>query len=174
MLTIVHANGDVLNPETYLTEDHLGLRVNVIHGCNAQGVMGSGLALQVKNKHKGAFLKYKIHFDMVEHKRDMLGNYSFHKCNDAMTIINAVTQFNYGSDKSVRYTSYDAVDDCFKRITRTLEGYPDKITVLAIPYLFASDRGNADWDVVMAIIKSRLSQENVGNVVLYVVKYDGG
>lgn len=177
MLKVIHAKGNVLDPNTYLESDHIKNKghVNIIHGCNAQGVMGSGLALQVKSKHFGAYEKYA---EVVENASGntskLLGTYSHYRdFGMGYTIINAITQENYGLDKSVRYTSYDAVDNILIKIANVVKKREFKSAefIFAIPKKFASDRGNADWDTILKMFEGRLGAEGLGNVVLYVVEY---
>lgn len=51
-MNVIEKQGNVLVPSTYLNPEDLNRELNIIHGCNAQGIMGAGLALQVRNKSK--------------------------------------------------------------------------------------------------------------------------
>lgn len=173
MLNVIRVKGDVLVPKSYLLKCDADRNVFVVHGCNAQGVMGSGLAKQVKFKFPPAYKAYKEH---EEHAgMNMLGDISMSPImNDGrdfghFRIINAVTQQNYGTNKNVRYTSYDAVDATFAKIKRTLRGMAVRSAVIAIPHKFASDRGNADWGVVKDLIKNQLKDTYL---TLYIVEHD--
>lgn len=181
MLSVIKAKGDVLVPETYLNQSDADRDVFVVQGCNAQGVMGSGLAKQVKSKFIRAFEAYRKDFNKpltdVE-KKELLGKVSVARYDrpnglSNLIICNAITQFTYGFDKRVRYTSYDAVDlavvNLIKRITEIKNR--NASVVIAIPKLFASDRGNADWGVVKKLIKSRLEASSL-YVTLYIVEHD--
>ncbi len=52
-MKIVTKTGNLMD----VTEGH------IVHGCNAQGVMGSGVALAVKNKYPGAFDDYRAIYE---------------------------------------------------------------------------------------------------------------
>ena len=49
-MNIIEKQGNLLVPSTYLNEEDSNRELNIIHGCNAQGIMGAGLALQVRHK----------------------------------------------------------------------------------------------------------------------------
>lgn len=74
----------------------------IVHGCNAQGVMGSGFAKQVKEMYPEA---YEAYFRYYEDFGLSLGNIIPVAFGD-MCIVNAITQRYYGRDKSVVYVNY--------------------------------------------------------------------
>ena len=181
MLGVIKAKGDVLKPETFLKDCDGHRDVFVVQGCNAQGVMGSGLAKQVKSQFYKAFQAYRKDFQKPlsdSEKKDLLGSVSVARFDaqngeSNVVICNAITQFTYGFDKSVRYTSYDAVDLAIQNLVKRIIAMKTSSSsvVIAIPKLFASDRGNADWGVVKKIIKSRLEASSL-YVTLYIVEHD--
>lgn len=133
--------------------DFVGRNDAIIHGCNTHGVMGSGIALEVKTRYPGAFNAYlrKHH----EHGLSLGTVIPYFDPNDKFWIINAITQNNFGRDDKryvsydKRYVSYDAVSDAFKRI-RAAE---DKFDRLFFP-LIGAGLGGGDWNVIQAIIES--------------------
>lgn len=121
----------------------------IAHGCNAQGVMGSGVAKIVKDKYPEAYKAYKERYDSATDKHLSalpLGDMSVSNSNGLM-IVNMVTQKNYGRDGE-RYVSYDAVSACFSSLNRYFKG-----TAVAIPKIGAG-LGGGDWNVIEAIINS--------------------
>jgi len=84
-----------------------GKRCLVVHGCNAQGVMGSGFAKVVKDLHPEAFLAYK----QVHRRRGLkLGQVVvWENPYEGRSIANAITQEFYGREPYRQYVSYDAV-----------------------------------------------------------------
>lgn len=81
--------------------------VMIVHGCNAQGVMGSGVAALVKKLYPYAFLCYK----QVHRRHGLrLGGVVVAPFpgGDGPTVLNAITQEFYGRDGKP-YASYDAV-----------------------------------------------------------------
>lgn len=95
----------------------------IIHGCNAQGVMGSGVAREVKARYPEAFRTYREFCEQygVGNKELLGGIPSWVNTDGAidvnrnLIIVNAITQHRYGTD-NYRYVSYKAVQDCFDAI----------------------------------------------------------
>lgn len=74
-----------------------------VHGCNAQGVMGSGIAKIVKDRFPEVYQEYKnCPFNNI------LGSITYKKI-DNILYINAVTQKYYGRDVTRVYVDYDVV-----------------------------------------------------------------
>lgn len=123
---------------------------HIVHGCNAQGVMGSGVALGVKNTYPGAFENYLMHYKRNDLK---LGVAYPYRVNGELMIWNAVTQQHYGSGK--RFTNYEAIATCFEQIEEfiTSAGTP---TEIHIP-LIGSDRGGGKWEIVREIIEQTVT-----------------
>lgn len=124
---------------------------HIVHGCNAQGVMGSGVALAVKRKFPGAYEDYKKLFD-DNHLN--LGNAYPYLANDNLVIWNAVTQNLYGT--GIRQVSYDAVQTCFQDINDTINSGSDAVSNIPkeihIPMIGAA-RGGGNWEIIREIIE---------------------
>lgn len=115
----------------------------IAHGCNAMGVMGSGVALAIKNKWPEGVQSY---FDAEELP---MGEIFVSETNDAPAIINAITQRRAGADGR-RYVSYDAVDKAMRRAAQYArrQGHNS----IAIPKIGAG-LGGGDWNVIAAILE---------------------
>jgi O-acetyl-ADP-ribose deacetylase (regulator of RNase III) len=124
----------------------------IVHGCNAQGVMGSGIALEVKQRYPGAFNAYVNHH--LVHGLTLGDAIPYFDPKDKFWIINAVTQEFFGRDGK-RYVSYDAVADAFKRI-RDANQHFDR---LLFP-LIGAGLGGGDWTVIQSIIESEFKGSN--------------
>lgn len=79
----------------------------IIHGCNAQGVMGSGVAAIVKKLYPHAYLAYKQGQRRVGLKLGQV--ILWPNPDNAPSIANAITQEFYGRVAGKQYMSYDAV-----------------------------------------------------------------
>lgn len=120
----------------------------IVHGCNAQGVMGSGVALQIREKFPDAHREY---LQFLEREPEPLGKICITEINrgtNKKIIINAITQQFYGRDKK-RYVSYDALDTCFAAI----DEYAGQkyIKDIAMPYI-GCGLGGGKLGILMAII----------------------
>lgn len=131
--------------------------VTIVHGCNAQGVMGSGVAKTIREAYPKAYDRYRYQFE--ERGGLILGSNILVPCGDRVNdpanfkvIVNAITQEYYGRDGS-RYVSYDAVARCMSDINRMSEIYG--IAEIAMPQIGAG-LGGGDWSVIAAIIESEL------------------
>lgn len=130
---------------------------SIVHGCNAQGVMGSGVAKIIREKYPKAYDRYLKEYELHNHLR--LGHVIPVPCGDKVNdpdnfkiIINSITQEFYGRDGK-RYVSYDAVADSMNIINKFFEVYG--ITEVAMPKIGAG-LGGGDWNVIEAIIESEL------------------
>lgn len=128
---------------------------HIVHGCNALGVMGSGVALAVKNTYPGAFESYRMQFETTGLT---LGFAYPYIVNDDLLIWNAITQYSFGV--GVRQVSYDAVETCFSQINQNLH---DRLEFDAgttppevhIPLLGAG-RGGGNWEIIREIIEQTM------------------
>lgn len=116
----------------------------IVHGCNAQGVMGSGVALAIKNKYPKVYEMYKS----TEAKHGLrLGGTSIRGVASGLAVVNLITQEHYGRDPKVKYVSYGAILLGFENLHST---YP-LTTAFNFPKIGAG-LGNGNWDVISDVI----------------------
>ena len=131
---------------TYKTGNLLDVSCGIIiHGCNAKGVMGSGVAAAVKNKYPKAYEAYKS-FERNHGLR--LGSISICRVSNGLYVANLVTQENYGRDPSVKYVSYGAILLGFEKLH---ECYHEDI-----PFHFpmiGAGLGNGNWVTISTLIE---------------------
>jgi O-acetyl-ADP-ribose deacetylase (regulator of RNase III) len=119
----------------------------IAHGCNAQGVMRSGVAKLIRERYPQAFLDYYNHWYACDsNSHSLLGRVIETKTPDR-TILNIISQEFYGRDPSVVYVSYDAIAHGVKNINEM--GH----TRVAFPMIGAG-LGNGNWNVISTIIES--------------------
>lgn len=77
----------------------------ILQGCNAQGVMGSGVAKAIRAKWPGVFDIYRFEFD-----RGLLvpGHVVFARVDHFKFVANIITQNTYGYD-GVKYATYSSL-----------------------------------------------------------------
>ena len=129
---------------------------HIVHGCNAQGVMGSGVALGIKQTYPNAYYSY-----MQCHKTHglVLGVAYPYIQDDNLVIWNAITQEGFGA--STRNTSYDAIQTCCEQINWHIkeDGFDNKKFTqpaeLHIP-LIGAGRGGGNWEIIREIIEQTM------------------
>ena len=143
----------------------------ILHQVNCQGVMGAGLAKQIRDRYPNVYEKYKnacmndkkdcqriasthsmlLGKIQVVHKKDYLvGDPNM----DQQVIVNVFAQEFYGRDR--RYTDYDALQSCLHKVNERFAG-----KTVAIPYLMGCGLAGGSWDVVLSIIAAELSDCDV-------------
>lgn len=129
----------------------------VVHGCNAQGVMGSGVAKQLRAKYPEIFYRYCEHLnDLLDQDVNPLGSVNFVPVTATLVIANAITQEFYGRDGE-QYVSYTAIKDALKHIADCY-GFD---TPIHIPYLIGAGLGGGDEQTILQIIETELAEHEV-------------
>ena len=131
---------------TYIKGDLLGAAQTVIaHGCNCQGVMGSGVAKAIREKYENVYEIY-----VLKHKTFglELGDILPIRTTDGKIIVNCMTQENYGRE-NIQYVSYDAIKACMDKINKKVLDWG--VTEVAIPKIGAG-LGGGDWNIIEKII----------------------
>ena len=144
---------------TYRTGDLLeAVEPAIVHGCNAQGAMGSGVARALRARYPAAYDAYR-----AEHRAKglPLGHTIWVDCG-AHVVIHAITQEFYGRDGR-RYADYDAIARAFARIdevarmTQTYTGSratpPKVIDAVGLPLIGAGLAGG-DWSRISEIVEA--------------------
>lgn len=119
----------------------------IIHGCNSHGVMGSGVALAVKNKYPGAYELYRE--QCIESKDDpaLLGSVIVYEVNEKLMVANMITQKDFGTHK--RQVNYGAVASGFRILTEYFKNLDEEFHFPKI----GAGLGGGDWEVISEIIE---------------------
>ena len=120
----------------------------IIHGCNSHGVMGSGVALAVKNKYPGAYESYRDYIDVSKDDQDLLGSVIVYEVNDNLSVANMITQKDFGTHK--RQVNYGAIARGFDDLEEFYANMPG--LVFHFPKIGAG-LGGGDWEVIAEIIE---------------------
>lgn len=113
----------------------------IAHGCNAQGVMSSGVAKLIKDKYPLAYDDYLFH---LKYEKNPLGTVSVIKVDRNLWIANCITQRNYGRDPDIVYVDYLALANCFDTLNSMVLADPKP---LHIPKIGAG-LANGDWETI--------------------------
>ena len=146
---MIAVKGDVLNAPFQI----------IAHQVNCKGVMGAGLAKQIRNKYPDMFIAYKRICDSeAAHLGDCLGWYA----HDGHYIMNIFAQDGYGRDKT--YTNYESMRVAFlngiDKFRQEADIYEKDVQLtIAIPYMIGCGLAGGDWgkvkDVLLEVEKSR-------------------
>jgi len=138
-MEIVYLIGDLLESPHRL----------ILQGCNAQGVMGSGIAKQIRKKYPQAFEEY-----YAAHEKEMLrlGDVLFVDCGDKI-IANGITQQYYGRSGE-RFVNYEAINS----VMEETHDYALKhgIEYAAMP-LIGAGLGGGSWEKISSIIEDKFT-----------------
>ena len=152
MVDIIYKNGNLLDAEERI----------IMHGCNAQGIMGAGVAKQIKEKFPESYLKYREAFNK---NRLYLGNIIWSISGEKI-IGNAITQENYGGIRVKPYIDYEALTEVIYCINDMIEvfdfyNFGDTSTILnlelipvAFPLIGAGFAGGS-WKNISRIIQEK-------------------
>lgn len=131
----------------------------IVHGCNAKGVMGSGVAKAIRDVYPKAYLDYKT---WEKDHGLKLGDAIWSQQNEHRWVVNAITQMNYGRTGE-QFVSYSAIETAFKSILQSLSFYEkwnDCDKPIAIPRIGAG-LGGGNWDIISEIIATSMYPINV-------------
>lgn len=142
----------------------------IAHGCNCQGVMGSGVAKAIRDVYPKAYDVYRTAY-LETHKRYgktnylPLGDIVPVQVTDKLTVVNLLTQEHFGRT-GMRYVSYDAIERAFVSLAHfCVEKGHDTVN---IP-LIGAGLGGGNWRIISTIIEEAFSSVNRSlrvNVVL--------
>lgn len=124
----------------------------ILHQVNCQGVMGSGIAKQVKERYPIVFEYYKSWCDDPSLKPGLLGQIQtvYTDNTGKQAIINLFAQDKFGYSGN-RYTNYEALKKCLEKVNEQFAGH-----TIAIPYRMSCYRGRGDWSIVSKMIEETL------------------
>ena len=138
----------------YIKDNLFTTEANIIaHGCNMQGVMGAGIAKEIRFYYPKAYLEYK---NQYENHGLELGLVIWARSKDKY-IANCITQKYYGYDGKV-YVDYDAISKCMRKIHIYSKVAPE--LSVAMPKIGAG-LGGGDWNIIEKIINKEFKDKEV-------------
>ena len=137
----------------------------ICHQVNCQGVMGSGIARQIRERWPEVYYSYhKMYSTYLWRASPLIGNIDIAPIdNSTQCVINMFAQDNCGYD-GARYTSYDAFSECLRKIR-------DKLptgTTIGFPKNIGCGLGGGNWRVISALIEESLGIK----YDVYIYEYD--
>lgn len=138
--------GDILQA----TEDIVG------HQVNCQGVMGAGLAKQIKSRYPNVYKEYSLYCDAFKHDRQqLLGQCYIIETGDKY-IANLFGQLRYG--KSERQTNYVALELALKKLKEIAYEHSKSV---ALPVNLGCGLAGGSWSIVYKMIEDVFDDYNV-------------
>lgn len=157
MTNLEFVNGDILNTKANI----------IVQQVNHRGVMGSGLAKQIRNKYPEIFDGYasmcKTH-TFKDLMRQGLVCWYYGEGDDGKVqyIASVFGQEYYGTDR--RHTNYFSLLNGIRSVFdyADIQGYS-----VAIPYGIGCGLGGGDWEIVLTMIKDVLKYYPTLKVYVY-------
>lgn len=136
----------------------------ICHQVNCQGVMGSGIARQIRERWPRVYESYR-HF--VEYHNiqgeGLLGKILISNISSPTRVINMFSQDTYGYDGN-RYTSYDAFANCLREIDIHIANSRS----IGFPKNIGCGLGGGNWNVISALIEEILGKTHE----VYIYEYE--
>lgn len=132
-------NGDILDVKEGI----------IVQQVNCKGVMGAGLAKQIRNKYPNVYKTYINNLKSLRLKNiHPLGNVDFTKVGDRLAVCNFYAQYSYGRHSI--HTDYEEFEKCLIKLK-------DKIGIKNInvyfPYGIGCGLAGGDWNIVLSLIE---------------------
>lgn len=131
---IIKREGDVLTSSANI----------IAHQVNCRGVMGAGLAKQIKSKYPKVFAEYKLLCNRCEENGDsklLLGVVQFVESNSKI-FANCFAQLNYNA--RIKQTQEEYFKECM--ITLEKHAREKNLNSVAIPYKMGCGLAGGNWD----------------------------
>jgi len=131
----------------------------IVHGCNCQGIMGGGIALEVKKRYPQA---YEVYRGLYERLGLTLGEVQpvmvDLDLDTPKIIVNAMTQDKIGTHR--RQVNYDAVAACFEQVAAWAEVYKHTYGPLDIIFpAIGAGLGGGNWNIIRTIIDETIPDD---------------
>ena len=141
-MEIIYKTGNLLNAQTDV----------IAHQVNCQGVMGAGVAKQIKEKWPNVYKEYcSYYLNKCDNIPDLLGRCQLVEISDTQYVANLFGQQHYGKSGK-RYTSYDAIYNALTSLA--MQMLDNGMYSVAIPYKMSCGLAGGDWDIILAMLKS--------------------
>ena len=134
----------------------------IIHGCNGQGVMGSGVAAIIRKDYPIAYQTYMQQADTGY----ILGEVIPAIVEPNLVVVNAITQEYYGTDRV--HADYDAIAQAFKGTKYLAESGMIESTDIHFPMIGGGLAGG-DLFTILAIMDDQFCPYE-GNATLWLLE----
>lgn len=162
-----YTNGEILAglPERVVQGDIFSTHLNAIaHGVNCQGVMGAGIALEVKRRYPEAYNGYVRYLNRIDpFQHTAIGTmHPYPVPGTNLHILNCFTQVDTAKQRGEVAISYQAIFTSFS--VAGLYCKENGIKELAIPQVGAG-LGGGNWKIIYQLIANALAFYGVTPIV---------
>lgn len=140
----------------------------IVHQVNCKGVMGAGLAKQIRAKYPFVYYDYK---KALDYENATLGHIVVSHVSgvNGKMIISMFAQDGYGRDR--KYTNYEAFKKCLDVLAKEANSYSTKtFSTIAFPYGIGCGLAGGSWSIIEKMIEE--FSEKVKQKV-FIVKFGG-
>lgn len=129
----------------------------IVHQVNCKGVMGAGLAKQIKDKYPVVYKDYKDYINFM--KQNNLGDFllgtinSTSLMNPRITVYNFFAQQNYGV--KIQQTNYKAFERCLQALLKRFENskISPKDVNIYFPLGIGCGLAGGKWEIIHDLIE---------------------
>ena len=156
---MIYVKGDLLETNCFV----------IAHVVNCMGVMGAGVAAQIKKRWPRVYRHYTKYCDTIEHsigRRSLMGKALgvYAEDGDCLVIFNLFAQYDFGTDS--RRLRYTALSQSILNMVSELRQTTVTGTIrIAIPYKMGCGLAGGDWTFVLALLKEIEEAEDVEFVI---------
>lgn len=118
------------------------------HQVNCMGVMGAGIAKQIKERYPEV---YSYYVEKCKNDSHPLGKIQCVTTSDGRTCVNIFAQMKYGKDRV--YTDYVAFKLCLRRLKNYLDTHVPKDKIVAFPYGIGCGLAGGNWTVISKLLE---------------------
>lgn len=135
----------------------------ICHQVNCMGVMGGGLAMQIKKKYPNVFMAYHT-LCKLYNPETLIGTTQIVECDSNNIIVNVFGQKNHTGEKVL--TDYYALLEAFTSLLMQVKAGDFGKTNILMPYKIGCGLAGGDWDIVYGILNG-LSNYLKCDITLY-------
>ena len=140
----------------------------IVQQVNCLGVMGAGLALQIREAHPNVYAEYRqLCFSHTPNNFFLLGRIQVVPIGDKRWVVNLFGQYDTGGERATEYSAFiQGISALSEWVTKTGDplwknsGGEGKIPIL-FPYKIGCGLGGGDWDIILEIIHRKLPDSTI-------------
>ncbi len=147
---IVYKNGDLLKSDC----DY------ICHQVNCKGVMGSGIARQIRDAYPSVYQDY-LNYCSKKKPEDLFGDILFTYASEVKDVINMFAELDY-LPRGICHTDYEKFRGCCKKIKNVIKLLKSEMAAgtnikIGFPDHIGCGLAGGDWNIVKRIIEEEFA-----------------